>query len=282
MEDAVSAIIKLKKEEFLLSASAPAPSQLVVLAQRVVCLMLSISTPNPVLSFSSSSVPELTRHVSQVYKKLVHEMWVDENGWSIPLQLACLDTLMLAAMLQDEISELMSAFTALVADDDFLVDNELDEPLAQWAVVICLWLRRLAQVCSACGPSMATSYAESILKHSKNQLQASLLQLERWKRSIQMRQCKQLSEQHPAGGFDWSGSGPFQLVVANDNGIDRRSSSQQFIDGWLSSGFGDPSNLGTNSERESTLASTMNREGVPLACNRLLHERGVLDMPQVG
>ena len=109
--------------------------------------------------------------MSQLYSQLLEEAWEDSDGWSIPLQMACLDTLMLGATMCEEVESLMGVFTEMVADDSFV--DGIDQPLAQWAIVICLWLRRVSQVCSALGASMKSTYTERLLKHSKEQVHPS-------------------------------------------------------------------------------------------------------------
>lgn len=164
MEDAVTAIHRLTREEFVGSVALKSPSKLVVLAQRVVCTVLEAKFDG-----SPPKGPELNpgqqRRVKEAYKQLLLSQDKDS---CLGVQIAALDVIWLGACLNKEVYELMASFSSIVGEDDFV--DRMGEPYAEWAAVICLWLRRVSQVTAALDTSMYTSYAERILKHATKQL----------------------------------------------------------------------------------------------------------------
>eukprot|EP00657_Telonema_sp_P-1_P005077 TRINITY_DN22204_c0_g1_i1.p1 TRINITY_DN22204_c0_g1~~TRINITY_DN22204_c0_g1_i1.p1 ORF type:complete len:254 (+),score=41.46 TRINITY_DN22204_c0_g1_i1:203-964(+) len=253
MQDAITAIHRLKREDFISSAAVVEPSQLVLLAQRVVCTVLEVKFdgPRPV---GPAMGPERVGMVRRAYKELLLQQPPDS---SLATQIAALDIVWLGARLNKEISELMSSFTTIVADDDFV--NGIDQPLAEWAVVICLWLRRVSQVCSALDHSMYTSYAQRIYKHAVNQLSSVKLLQDRWLELIQTRARDPSPARTPTRT---------QLLSSPEYTQQGPCDSKQFISQFLQRGHGSP-----------ILADRVSQ--VPVAaCNRI--ERGSLVMPQLG
>lgn len=263
MEDAITAILRLRREEFQSSAALQDPSPLVLLAQRVVCVVLETD----VKKCSERASASLDMRVREAYKELLVSQL--DSCVGLGSQLATLDIVRLGACQSGEIHELMKRFTEIVAQDDLVIEN----PVAEWAVVICLWLRRVSQVCAALDCSMHTSYAQSVLKQANILLTTAKLRHHRWEHEVVKREARlcmadhklTLTDDHPT-----IESKEFveDFVATSDEPRSEDPKSVGFITSFLRSGHGSP-----------VLADHTPRMTVR-ACNRL--RSGDFLMPQVG
>eukprot|EP00656_Telonema_subtile_P057641 TRINITY_DN952_c0_g2_i4.p1 TRINITY_DN952_c0_g2~~TRINITY_DN952_c0_g2_i4.p1 ORF type:complete len:402 (+),score=79.32 TRINITY_DN952_c0_g2_i4:253-1458(+) len=228
MEDAVTAIHRLAADEFTASAACVEPSDLVLLAQRVVCTVLDVDvglrTTAAQLNLSSK------QRIRQAYRQLL----LDNNAHSLPAQIGALDLIWLGACLNQEIYEMMSAFTTIVADDDFA--GGTPDNLAQWALLICLWLRRVSQVCVALDQSMHTSYAQRVCKHAASLLHSAKIRQNRWDLVSHQRETRLSSEQAPAG----SHQDFIEDFLSRPFSDRERKHPRQFIQSFLQRGHGSP------------------------------------------
>eukprot|EP00658_Telonema_sp_P-2_P024626 TRINITY_DN198_c0_g1_i7.p1 TRINITY_DN198_c0_g1~~TRINITY_DN198_c0_g1_i7.p1 ORF type:complete len:469 (+),score=73.38 TRINITY_DN198_c0_g1_i7:77-1483(+) len=280
MEDAITAIHRLKYEEFVASASTPAPSQLVLLAQRVVGTVLERKFPGGRPTGVNLDASE-SASVREMYKELL----VDQDGeGNLSTNIAALDLVYLGACFGPEIDEMMAAFATLVAEDDFA--NGIHEPHAEWAIVICLWLRRISQVCAALGHSMHTTHSQRILDHATKQQTEMQRRHGSWSMLTHIRSVRQAGPESaqeagdPAEHSQWRPeeyytSQEFVEAFINTPTPGRaRLTSEQFIKTFLRSGFGSPIH-----------ADNPSRDPVK-ACDRLQpadqHQGPALVMPQLG
>jgi len=137
-----------------------------------------------------------------VHRRAYTQLLVEQlSARSLGAQIAALDVIRLGGCVSKQIHGLMSEFSEIVAQGDLLQparvecgSDELfiDDPVSEWAVLICLWLRcpmptqstlrrcrRVAQVCTALDGSMHTTYAQNVLKHACAQLKSATLRQHR-------------------------------------------------------------------------------------------------------
>lgn len=159
----------------------------------------------------------------------------------------------------------MGAFTTLVADDKFA--DGINEPYSEWAIVICLWLRRVSQVCTALGPSMHTSHAQKVLDHAVQQLHEKRHHQDQW---CELAVCRAMQEAALPPQLPDSGAGQYVNDFLEKPSAPRRQCTpNQFIKAFLHSGHGTP-----------VLAERPAKDAV-LACERF-GQQGSLFMPQLG
>jgi hypothetical protein len=162
MRDAVIAVSHLKATWFGESPAYSDTSTLIALAERVVCTFM----------FASGGTYEAAADRRAAYKTLLRadkqNVGEEVPESSLVKAMAELDVVHLAATFAPQISCLLELFTDLVAEDGFL--EAVEQPLASWALVICLWLRRLSQVCISHGPQVLCTHLEDAQTNARKQL----------------------------------------------------------------------------------------------------------------